>query len=410
MRALALTVGMVLALTAGAAPTKRGTRRFSDDDRPKPLLRILTQPSGVLTTGDLTTMSGDPVTLTRPSIWGCQDSSGAIRSLAANKPCVVDGASLRVRGAKVRLTSHPTALDNAAWGSVGTPVVTAGTWDSGLGSLTGVTIADDDGVSSEGRAQSFTTTTTGPYTLACSMRSDTITTARLVVTVGGGTGTATCAVSGLGSTTSRQTCTITAAGAVTSITPSVLVGASGPDTGSIKVDACELTPSSQPGDLCLVGPTLQNQTCAAETATVATPAGLSRTEGSAKVCLTPSWTGGAPASARVLDGNVGSDTARFVYITGASTLNVSAYAGGSVASVAAGFTSGVEACYRTEWSAASNFLRIRNLTTGAVSSDVAFSTFPAFDATLGLGGNTSGSQQVNGNIRVALCKTSGGCQ
>jgi hypothetical protein len=81
-------------------------------------LRLLNPPgAGYDSTNiSLSTASGGAVTFTSatPRQY-CPDSSGALRSLAANKPCVVDNLSLKVRSAVAQNLTAPITFSDAAW-------------------------------------------------------------------------------------------------------------------------------------------------------------------------------------------------------------------------------------------------------------------------------------------------------
>lgn len=135
---------------------------------------------------------------------------------------------------------------------------------------------------------------------------------------------------------------------------------------------------------------------AGETASAAMPANLSRTEGCARACITPTWTGLPVAEKRYLETNgsgATESTARFFYSI-SNTNTVRAYDGTNVASVPAGFLSGVRQCFLTDWSAARGLLRVTNLATGASSQVSGFTTFPAFGATVLLGVNHAPARQA----------------
>lgn len=373
------------------------------------LLKILS-PAGSgydATSGDLTTSKGGAVAFTRASTWTCQDSSGAIRSLATNKPCVVDGASLRVRGAVTNLLARSDEISAAPWGvNGGAPVVSPDTWDYGFGPV-GDEIVDDSAAAQEGYFQTYTTSATGAYTLSCYAQSATSATLRLAISVTGGTGSNSCIFTDLTTSTQRKSCSITAGGALSALVVIVAGTNTATETGTVRVGGCQLVASSQPGDYCPTAGT--SATCAAETATVATPAGLSRTEGAAKLCFTPSWTGANPFGMSIYALNANAAvTARLFYI-GSGATSMQTTDGTSFISAPGSLTAGLRQCYRTSWSASGNFLRITNLESGASSSAV-FPGFAPFSATLDIGG-LPGGNQINGNLDgICLSKSPNGCQ
>lgn len=325
-----------------------------------------------------------------------------LTSVVANKPCVESGA-LRVEPSGTNLLLRSEELDNAAWLDSATPTVTANSWDFGTGSATGETIDDNDAASSEGRAQTFATATTGTYTVSCYFRSDTLTTARLLINATGTapTGNTTCTFTGLSSVTSRQSCTAAlSASPMTGVLVAPFPGSLASDTGSIKVGGCQLeTGSVATSYIPTAGATASR---AAQTTTVPKPAGLSTTEGSAKVCVTPAFTGTNPVAVRslFLDGNA-LGTAFLAYVvSGQDTFR--AFDGTSFPGVAAGFTAGVRKCYRTSWSASRNVLRVENLTAGTSAQDV-FSGFPSFGANIGVGVNNAASSQTAWGKLDSIC-------
>jgi hypothetical protein len=357
------------------------------------LLKLLSPPGSGYDSSAvaLTTANGGAVTVTSATPAMCPDSSGALRSLAANKPCVVDGLALKVRSTVTNNLLQSETLDNASWSKSGTGSVTANTWDFGEGSNTGETVTDSDGAARYAVFQSYTTSTTGAYTFSCYMQAGTLTAGTLRVTVTGGTGTTDCNFSGLTATTVRQTCSITAGAGVTSLTPALFLSTAGGDTGTLKVGGCQLVQASVPGDYC---PTTTGAvTCSAETVTVATPAALSRTEGCVCLNITPTWTGANPESFQHTFIHPGA----LLAYNNSGSANIHAFDGTSSASVAAGFVAGTRKRYCTRWSAAGNFLRIENVTDGTSDTKV-FSTFGAFGANTGIGDQNTGTVQANASL------------
>lgn len=136
------------------------------------------------------------------------------------------------------------------------------------------------------------------------------------------------------------------------------------------------------------------------------PVGPSLTEGCAKVCITPSWTGVNPFGASIFHVGVNTgNTSRIGYTINASD-TFSALGGGANPAVAAGFTSGVTKCYVTDWSVAAGTLRVTNITSGATSSNGGFTGFDSFNADLALGSTTAGTN--NGNASYSGTKFGSG--
>lgn len=356
------------------------------------------------TNGDLYTTRGGAVTFARTSTWVCPDSNGTIRALAANKPCVVDGQSLKVRSAVTNSILQSEDLATT-WTSTGTPTLSTNTWDFGVGSATGETLGDDDAAADEGKGQTVTTGVTGSWTFACYLQSGTLSTVRLKVLVNGGTGTTTCSLSGLTGTTSRQLCTATAGAGVTSVRGEIFPGVNTASTGDVKVGGCQLRQSDQPGDYCSTLGTAS--TCTAETATVPTPAALSLTEGCFCASFTPTWTGNTPSSFVIADAVAATSETFISSAVGFNT--IFSHDGTTSTAVSAGFTLGVRKRYCNRWSAGGNFNRIENVTDG-VSNTAAFTTRNASNATIGLACTSTGASQANGSIdSIVFGRSATGC-
>lgn len=333
------------------------------------------------------TTKGVAVTTTRASTQSCEEN-GVIRTAAVDKPCISNGRLLiEPTGTNVVLRSEE--IDNAAWTDVGTPAVTANSWDFGFGSAIGETLTDDDAAAIEGRTQTVATTTTGSWTLSCYMQSGSATTATLTVNVTGGSGSASCALTGLSTTTQRKSCTVTAGAGVTALAGQVRVGNANAVTGSIKAGGCQLETGAVATSYIKTEGTAAVR--AAQLSTIPTLSSLSRTEGCFRVCITPSWTGAAPAAARFL----AVSSAAFFGYTNSGSSSFITFDGTSSATIAAGFTAGVRKCYLTQWSASGNYLRASNLTDGTVGASAAFTTMSAFDANLTIGSTVTGTQQAN---------------
>lgn len=149
-------------------------------------------------------------------------------------------------------------------------------------------------------------------------------------------------------------------------------------------------------------------TRAAPSATLTTPAVLSRTEGCASACLTPAFTGAAPASGVYLDAHGGSGY--LLYVNGGEQ-SVQTYDGTNAPSVAVTYTTGVPVCVRSSWSATRNDLHAENLTTGAVGTSTAFTTFPALGATTRLGDASGGGSPALVRVSdVKLDSSPDGCR
>jgi hypothetical protein len=198
---------------------------------------------------------------------------------------------------------------------------------------------------------------------------------------------------------------------VTAIQARINIGAAASDTGSIKVGGCQLeTGSVATSYIPTAGATASR---AAQTTTVPKPAGLSTTEGSAKVCITPKgWSTNVPASMYFVKTGLGTSatTGQQFYAVNASTTIRSTGDGTTVPTVAADFADGVRKCYRTSWSVTRNQHTIQNLTSGA-SNTVAFAGFAAFDASVYLGGTSTGTNQIYAAMDgICLSASPDGCR
>lgn len=140
--------------------------------------------------------------------------------------------------------------DASAWVSVLTPIVTTNNW-TWAGGATGDTVEDNDAAGAEGKQ--FTTVTddakgarVGPWTASCYLGAGTLSSARISIGTDG-TGSLGCAKTGLTADGSRLSCTTTVGGSPTYVTASIYPGAGGvapSDVGTIKVAACNLTPTA----------------------------------------------------------------------------------------------------------------------------------------------------------------------
>lgn len=316
------------------------------------------------------------LTFTRTSTATCTRADGSLVTLAAGAPRL-ESQGLLVEGAATNLALRSQEMESAAWIPIGTPVMTANSWLAPDGTLTGDTVADDDGVAEEGTQQNIGTTAGTTYTFSCWMRANTASKVRM--TFGGvldcdRTLTASAAV---------YACTGTATGTSHQfqLKPARPDGATA--TGSVDIWGCQV--ESGPVATSYI-PTQGTQvTRAAESYSVPTPAGLSQTEGCARMCVTPAWAGNAPALAHFLSTGAGGNARFLATVSGSGNMtNWDGVASGPT--VAADHTAGVSRCWKSDWSASGNFLRLTREDNSTTSSK-AFTTMPAFGATVGSLGN-----------------------
>lgn len=178
-----------------------------------PALAILSPPGAGYdaTNVALYTASGAAVTVTRASTQSCQNAAGSIATVAANKPCVADGALLVEPGA-TNLLLQSDDIASASWIAAATPIRTANTWDYGTGSAIGDTLADDDAAAAEAIYQVHLFTSPTAFTASAYAREGDTGTTRNRVEVAlysnsTGTYAVSCAFTDLDATTKRKTCT-----------------------------------------------------------------------------------------------------------------------------------------------------------------------------------------------------------
>lgn len=118
--------------------------------------------------------------------------------------------------------------------------------------------------------------------------------------------------------------------------------------------------------------------------------GISLTEGCARVCFAPKWTGATPSLVNWLLPKADS-TVRFVY-SATSTQGASATVNSvQIGTVNATLTAGTSSCFQTRWSATANSVYVYNETAGTSGASTAFSVINALDATWYVGGRSDGS-------------------
>jgi hypothetical protein len=138
------------------------------------------------------------------------------------------------------------------------------------------------------------------------------------------------------------------------------------------------------------------------------PAGMTATEGCARITVATPWTGTVPGA--VNHGFLSlSANERMIYTGGGSTTVVSWTGGGSSASVAGGFVAGTAKAYRVTWSASANQLRLTNITDNVSGTAVAFTSWPTFGTSLYVGslGGASSTPGIFSNLVIGA--TAGAC-
>jgi hypothetical protein len=154
--------------------------------------------------------------------------------------------------------------------------------------------------------------------------------------------------------------------------------------------------------------------CNADAHTFPAPVGPTTTEGCVKTCITPSHTGSNPFGIQVFYVDPTNSSSTYLLAMSTGSANVDVWNGsGAIPAVPHGFVSGAESCFITDWTAAGNYYRVTNATTGTVGTSQPFTGFPAaFEATWKIGGNfPNGSNNANASVRlVKVGSGPGQCQ
>lgn len=417
----AIVLSMVGYLTSGDAAPVRTERRWK---KPRPALSLLSPPGAGYdaTNVSLTTGSGVAVTVARTSTQTCEISPGVLTSVAANKPCVESGA-LKTEPAGTNLALQSAALTSASWS-----ILAAGTGGAPSRSAD-VTVAPDGTTSAEQLAfsavagggnasilaQDFTATAAA-YSASIYLKAASGTpTVYLWMATGGTTYAGNASACVLSSTTwtwcKLENRTLTAATwAIRFGVDTRDASQSAQSASTIYAWGAQVETGSVATSYIPTGAATATRT--AQTATVATPATLSTTEGAAKVCITPAWTGAAPAEAWFLDGSNVAATARILIVAAAGNTTLTSTNSTVAPAVEAGFVAGVEKCYRVAWSATRGTLVVENLASGASASANGFTGFGAFTANLGIGHRqATGLVQPTAKVRIPCVGTSpDGCR
>jgi hypothetical protein len=390
-------------------------------------LRLLSPPGAGYdsTNVSLTTGSGGAVTVTSatPRQY-CPDSSGALRSLAANKPCVVDGnvgaGSLKVRSQVDQELTAPDDFTNAAWAK-GNVTVTANAATAPDGTLTADQLTTSNALGSTLQQEAVVAATSATCSVYAKQGSGPNEANSFLIR---NTTTATNLVGGtLNYATGVWTYSVGSAGVVVTAIPNgwyriaysatsgitsgntirCYVGFSGVATAGLSLFAWggNLTPTATANDYCAASAT----TCSAETVTVPFPATVTNAVGCAKWCFTPTFTGGNPlTSTFFLAAN--SASARLGYLPTGSQ-SCSAFDGTNTISAAGALTAGARQCCLTQWDGTGGV--VTNLTTGLVGTKNAAFAYPAFGAFLEFGERSGLSQGEYTIDSVKLSNRVNGC-
>ncbi len=204
-----------------------------------------------------------------------------------NAPCV-SAAGLESKGAVLNYWTNSTRPD--LWNKVGLPTVTA---DPGGGYV----LTDDDPASDESLYVPAGSPQAGPWTITCALKAGTLNTARVYVSSSDGA-IVSCPITGLGPTYKTFSCSGNAATAPTWANPTLYVGSTQAQTGSIVVEWCQLVYSATPGRRCDAG--ASPTTCPGDAHTVAS-AGWPVASGKIRFNYTPAYSGTAPYTRVLLD-------------------------------------------------------------------------------------------------------------
>lgn len=351
--------------------------------------------------GGLSGARGEAVTYTRDTPSSCVASDGAAVNLSRGVPCV--GASAYwVDATASNLMLWSEALEQ--WTIFGSATVTANTTagPDGIASLD--TLNETDASGRSGVRQTPNLSATGYATLSCWLAAGTMGTATLTIQTSAAGGNNDCNVT-LTATPTRYACTTTASTTFVYLDAYVRAGDSThtTQTGSIVAGRCQLEVGQVASAYVpTLGGAVQRN---ADTLTTPIPTVMSRTEGCAQACVRPRWTGATPGSARILwAGNA----ARLLYNSGGTSLSTNDGVT-AVALPTAGFVAGARVCYRSQWSAAGNLLRITKLDDGTSSTAASFASLGVLNATLDIGSNAGTTVPGAGLDSIVIGPTSTAC-
>ncbi len=201
--------------------------------------------------------SRQQITVGRSSVGTCiREADGLGVELVAGEPAVMAmpgapthfGVLIEDQGSNK--LKHSYQLDNGDWTSTAT--VTADAWSGPFSHYRATSgfeqISDADAASSKTTCQTFTSSTQTSYAFSCTLRSGTLTTARLSITgTGNAAGDRTCTITGLDATLSRDDrkgCVTAAAygAGITAVTACIAPGSNNAATGTIGAVDCQLEP------------------------------------------------------------------------------------------------------------------------------------------------------------------------
>lgn len=387
----------------GVGATSTGTTPFSG------VIRSAFITSKVLTPAEIATLSnaalGTPpalLTYTRTGERSCSrlDGSG-LTWLAANKPCIANGGLLLEQPA-TNLALYSDQLENAVYGPLTGLTVTANAATAPDGTLSAESVVSTGG-SFKRMFQDYVGTNgayTGSVYAKAASGSPNITVMvkdRSTDTV---RGTATCTLSAAAWTRCTATGTTAGASAGARIDVNFDTGATYHATG-VMLEAGSIATSYARTSGTAV-------TRAGDLYSVPTPAGLSTTEGCARVVTTPLWTGArAPGASWYMWARGGGGNHIFLYVNPSQTVT-RAWNGTQNPQVEADFTRGASRTFRTEWSAAGSFLRLIREDNSTSNSVPGFTAMPAYGAAVG---NMSATDAPMSLLhRLTLGATPTGCQ
>lgn len=384
-------------LISAAALAEPRPYRIEERERPTgtgALFRMLPVDGSTLEcAGTITGSYAQTVTFTRATAALCTKADGTLVSLASGQPRI-EPAGFAGELTATNLVLHDRDLSNAAW------VKTTATCTKTATGTTGAANSASVCTASAGNATVLQTVTTGAATRATSLYLKRRTgTGTVEVTRNNGTNWTAVTLSSTAWTRFAPNCAIiancTVVSALTSGIANPIIGIRIVTSG----DAVDVDFVQDEAGAIATAPIETGAASATrdtEYATIAKPAGLSESEGCAKVCVTPQWTGGAPVTSMWLDFEPTVSNRRIAYTAVTADLYL-AFNGTVNPQVAAGFTAGVTKCYLTQWSVGGNYLRVVNLNSGA-SASTAFAGFAAFDANLYINGAQVGGFAANARL------------